>query len=171
MLQATCHALQAELMDLRALLDSRHPQGACTCAHVVGYLAREAQGGGIPTIERLSAGTLVREYGVQAGGWAPSQMEYEQEQQLQQQQQQQQLQQKQQQQQMAMASAHGASQGGWGGPGSVASYDFDELDSPASSTAGPGQHFQQHLQSHQPVAVVENEVARRNAIPIRRRAA
>lgn len=65
-LQQTCHMLQLELTDLRRLLDAQHPQG-CSCAHVQGYLAREAQGGGIPMIERLSQGTLRKEYGLAAG--------------------------------------------------------------------------------------------------------
>ncbi|KAK4052632.1 hypothetical protein OIO90_004260 [Microbotryomycetes sp. JL221] len=61
-LQATCHALQQELASLRQLLSQTHPSSTCTCTHVQGFLTREAQGGGIATIERLAGDTLHRSY-------------------------------------------------------------------------------------------------------------
>lgn len=39
-----------------------HPQ-PCRCEHVQGYLARERDGGGIPTIERIAGDVLSRDYG------------------------------------------------------------------------------------------------------------
>lgn len=43
-------------------MDTTHPSG-CACQHVVGYRAREADGGGIPTIERIAGSVLGRDYG------------------------------------------------------------------------------------------------------------
>lgn len=62
-LQADCRILQMEMLELRRLVTSLHPvEAGCSCTHVVGYLAREAAGGGIPTIDRLAGETLTRDY-------------------------------------------------------------------------------------------------------------
>ncbi|KAK4698525.1 hypothetical protein P7C70_g7749, partial [Phenoliferia sp. Uapishka_3] len=58
-LQANALALRNEVIQLRGLL-SLHD--GCTCSHVGGYLARESSGGGIPTIDSLSKGTLDIDY-------------------------------------------------------------------------------------------------------------
>lgn len=46
-------------MELRALLSTHD---GCACEHVLGYLAREAEGGGIPTINALAGRTLELDY-------------------------------------------------------------------------------------------------------------
>lgn len=51
--------LQQEVYHLRSLLDAH--QG-CGCEHVRGYLAREAAGGGIPTIHALAGRVLSLDY-------------------------------------------------------------------------------------------------------------
>jgi hypothetical protein len=43
-------------------MSQAHPQGACSCQHVNGYLAREAEGGGIPAILYGAGKTLERDY-------------------------------------------------------------------------------------------------------------
>lgn len=48
--------------ELRSLITNLHPAADCSCTHVVGYLARETAGGGIPTIERIAGETLTRDY-------------------------------------------------------------------------------------------------------------
>ncbi|GAA6009584.1 hypothetical protein JCM10207_004112 [Rhodosporidiobolus poonsookiae] len=60
-LQADCRALLAEVHHLRALLGQSHPPG-CTCVHIQGYLAREADGGGIPAILYGAGQTVNRDY-------------------------------------------------------------------------------------------------------------
>ncbi|ORY73096.1 hypothetical protein BCR35DRAFT_152005 [Leucosporidium creatinivorum] len=60
-LQAECIQLRADVDSLRALLEQVHPQ-PCSCEHVQGYLARERDGGGIPTIERIAGDTLTKDY-------------------------------------------------------------------------------------------------------------
>lgn len=51
--------LQQEVYHLRSMLDAH--QG-CNCEHVRGYLAREAAGGGIPTIHALAGRVLSLDY-------------------------------------------------------------------------------------------------------------
>ncbi|SCV69172.1 BQ2448_2192 [Microbotryum intermedium] len=60
-LQHMCHVLSNELHGLRAMLKQLHPLD-CDCVHVRGYCAREAAGGGIPTIERIAGRTLSLDY-------------------------------------------------------------------------------------------------------------
>ncbi|GAA5972989.1 hypothetical protein JCM11641_000353 [Rhodosporidiobolus odoratus] len=60
-LQAECRALLAEVHSLRTFLGQSHPPG-CSCMHVQGYLAREADGGGIPAILYGAGATLERDY-------------------------------------------------------------------------------------------------------------
>ncbi|GAA5962169.1 hypothetical protein JCM8115_006615 [Rhodotorula mucilaginosa] len=61
-LQAECRTLLAEVHNLRTYMSQAHPQGACSCQHVNGYLAREAEGGGIPAILYGAGKTLERDY-------------------------------------------------------------------------------------------------------------
>ncbi|KDE04274.1 hypothetical protein MVLG_05302 [Microbotryum lychnidis-dioicae p1A1 Lamole] len=60
-LQQMCQVLSNELHGLRAMLKQLHPLD-CDCVHVRGYCAREAGGGGIPTIERIAGRTLSLDY-------------------------------------------------------------------------------------------------------------
>ncbi|SCZ97605.1 BZ3500_MvSof-1268-A1-R1_Chr4-3g07290 [Microbotryum saponariae] len=60
-LQQMCQVLSNELHGLRAMLKQLHPLD-CDCVHVRGYCAREAAGGGIPTIERIAGRTLSLDY-------------------------------------------------------------------------------------------------------------
>lgn len=48
--------------NLRTYMSQVHPQGACSCQHVNGYLAREAEGGGIPAILYGAGKSLERDY-------------------------------------------------------------------------------------------------------------
>ena len=48
--------------NLRTYMSQAHPPGACSCQHVNGYLAREAEGGGIPAILYGAGKTLERDY-------------------------------------------------------------------------------------------------------------
>ena len=62
-LQSTANVLRAELLALRKQIDLLHPdQSRCQCHHIKGYLRREAEGGGIPTLDRLAGATLTRNY-------------------------------------------------------------------------------------------------------------
>ncbi|GAA5868580.1 hypothetical protein JCM3774_005435 [Rhodotorula dairenensis] len=61
-LQAECRTLLAEVHSLRTYMSQAHAQGSCTCQHVNGYLAREAEGGGIPAILYGAGKTLERDY-------------------------------------------------------------------------------------------------------------
>ncbi|GAA5984740.1 hypothetical protein JCM10908_003480 [Rhodotorula pacifica] len=61
-LQAECRTLLAEMHNLRTYMTQAHPPGACSCQHVNGYLAREAEGGGIPAILYGAGKTLERDY-------------------------------------------------------------------------------------------------------------
>lgn len=59
LIQQEAFALRAELLVLRQLVDTH--QG-CDCEHVLGYLARERTGRGIPTINNLAGRTLHLDY-------------------------------------------------------------------------------------------------------------
>lgn len=61
-LQAECRTLLAEVHSLRTYMSQAHAQGSCQCQHVNGYLAREAEGGGIPAILYGAGKTLERDY-------------------------------------------------------------------------------------------------------------
>ncbi|KAM0752954.1 hypothetical protein T439DRAFT_323568 [Meredithblackwellia eburnea MCA 4105] len=60
-LQSNALALHHEVLRLRRELVMLH--STCSCEHVVGYLSRESQGGGIPTIESIAGRTLRCDYG------------------------------------------------------------------------------------------------------------
>ncbi|GAA5995253.1 uncharacterized protein JCM10292_005058 [Rhodotorula paludigena] len=61
-LQAECRNLLAEVHSLRTYLAQVHPEQACQCHHIVGYVARERDGGGIPAILYGAGQTLERDY-------------------------------------------------------------------------------------------------------------
>ncbi|GAA5874382.1 hypothetical protein JCM3774_005022 [Rhodotorula dairenensis] len=61
MLQQTALALRQEAITLRQLV---HAHIGCSCEHAQGYIARDAAGGGIATIDQLAGRVLTLDYSV-----------------------------------------------------------------------------------------------------------
>ncbi|GAA5848975.1 hypothetical protein JCM9279_004681 [Rhodotorula babjevae] len=61
-LQAECRNLFTEVHALRTMLAQAHPEHSCQCPHIVGYVVREREGGGIPAILYGASGTTERDY-------------------------------------------------------------------------------------------------------------
>ncbi|GAA5900295.1 hypothetical protein JCM8208_005318 [Rhodotorula glutinis] len=61
-LQAECRNLFTEVHALRTMLAQAHPEHSCQCPHIVGYVVRERDGGGIPAILYGASGTTERDY-------------------------------------------------------------------------------------------------------------
>ncbi|GAA6049190.1 hypothetical protein JCM3770_003301 [Rhodotorula araucariae] len=61
-LQAECRTLLTEVHSLRTMLAQVHPEQSCQCPHIVGYVVREREGGGIPAILYGAGATVDRDY-------------------------------------------------------------------------------------------------------------
>ncbi|BGP51226.1 hypothetical protein JCM10450v2_007155 [Rhodotorula kratochvilovae] len=61
-LQAECRTLLTEVHSLRTMLAQVHPEHSCACPHIVGYVVREREGGGIPAIMYGAGQTVDRDY-------------------------------------------------------------------------------------------------------------
>ncbi|GAA5960321.1 hypothetical protein JCM8115_001141 [Rhodotorula mucilaginosa] len=61
MLQQTALALRQEAIALRQLV---HAHVGCSCEHAQGYIARDAAGGGIATIDQLAGRVLTLDYSI-----------------------------------------------------------------------------------------------------------